>query len=76
MFSELFGGSNGFVHDGEGMYMEFVCDTVGDINDLPTGVGGEGQTRPRPGSMAIVANPAQLWMLNCSRQWVFMGAIT
>lgn len=45
---------------------EFYCDTIDDVANLPT----EGVT---PGSTAIVIASGQVFILNCSYQWVEFG---
>lgn len=44
---------------------EFVADTDADIADLPTTV--------YPGSVCIVAESANVYILNASKEWVLLG---
>lgn len=67
--------NNDFISDNEGAYLEFVCDTVGDIDNLPTGPEkahpyiAQYKKYPRPGSMAVVADTADVYVLSPARVW-------
>lgn len=64
-----------FITDGEGSYLEFICDTEADIADLPTGPNeaqpyvAQYRNFPRPGSMAVVAETGDVYALSPGRLW-------
>lgn len=72
MYSVLKEGGPGYIANGEGTYKEFVCDTIADIADLPTGADGGGIDRPRPGSTAVVTAAAMVYVLSNERAWVVL----
>lgn len=43
-------------------YVEFICDTESDIENLPTD--------NSPGSTAFVVDTAKVYMLNNQKEWV------
>ena len=51
MFTMLKQG-NHYIDDKHGIYTEFVCSSVADVENLPTGANSEALDRPRPGSTA------------------------
>lgn len=73
MYSLLKIGGSGYMVDEEGYYHEYVCDTVADINTLPTGVDmGQSKIKPRPGSTAVVTADSSVYVLANNRQWVLL----
>lgn len=41
-----------YIIDKHGIYTEFICSSVADVVNLPTGANSEALDRPRPGSTA------------------------
>lgn len=72
MYTILKEGGAGYMANGEGTYKEYVCDTISDISTLPTGKGGSGIDRPRPGSVALVTSAATVYVLSNAREWVVL----
>ena len=63
-------GGPGYMVDEDGYYHEYVCDTVADVSELPTGEGiGKSRIKPRPRSTAVVADNASVYMLSNARKW-------
>lgn len=59
------------------LYREYTCDTVADLQDLPTNqpIGDEygsntHKERCATGSVAIVIETSDVYMLNSSGQWI------
>ena len=72
MYTILKEGGPGYVANGEGVYKEYVCDTISDIATLPTGKESGGIDRPRPGSTALVTAAASVYVLSNDREWVVL----
>jgi hypothetical protein len=69
MITVLKQGSN-YLANGEGVYTEYVCSTIADVQNLPTGKGLNTIDRPRPGSTAIVTSISAVYVLSNEREWV------
>lgn len=54
--------------DGKGIYAELICDTEADVATLPT----TAEQGVRPGSMAVVTETGNLYILNNARNWVVL----
>lgn len=50
-----------------GIY-EFICNTESDVSSLPKNIDGV-----NPGSVAVIASSATVYILNASNQWVKFG---
>lgn len=65
-----------YITDTHGIYTEYVCSSVADVANLPTGANSEALDRPRPGSTAIVPSPdgdaASVYVLSNERTWVLL----
>lgn len=64
----------GLPYEKIGMLYNFMCDTAADVDNLPT----TAEEGVRPGSMSLIMDngsgkPA-LYILNNSREWVFLCA--
>lgn len=75
MITMLKQGSH-YIDDKHGVYTEFVCSSVADVENLPTGANSEALDRPRPGSTAIVPSAdggaASVYVLSNERTWVLL----
>lgn len=76
MITMLKQGCN-YIDDKHGIYTEFVCSSIADVANLPTGAGSDALDRPRPGSTAVVpstdgVNAASVYVLSNERTWVLL----
>lgn len=69
MISKLRQG-NTYLVDAEGVYMEYVCDTIAEVANLPTSKNSDSIDRPRPGSTAVIAEAGMVYVLSNEREWV------
>lgn len=69
MISKLRQGST-YLVDAEGVYTEYVCDTIAEVANLPTGKNSDSIDRPRPGSTAVIAEAGMVYVLSNEREWV------
>lgn len=65
-----------YIIDKHGIYTEYVCSSVSDVENLPTGANSEALDKPRPGSTAIVPSTensvALVYVLSNERTWVLL----
>jgi hypothetical protein len=61
-----------YLANGDGVYTEYVCSTISDVQNLPTGKNSTSIDRPRPGSTAVITTSAQVYVLSNERQWVVL----
>lgn len=65
-----------YIIDKHGIYTEYVCSSVDDVENLPTGANSEALDKPRPGSTAIVPSrdggTASVYVLSNERDWVLL----
>ena len=61
-----------YLNNGQGTYKEYIVDDIADVATLPTGKDDTSINRPRPGSTALVANAAMVYVLNNAREWVVL----
>lgn len=71
MISTLRQGGNYLVDD-SGVYTEYVCDTIADVANLPTGKNAQNIDRPRPGSTAVITSAGSVYVLSNEREWVVL----
>lgn len=71
-FKIMYMDGNGDFHDGDGMIYEYVCDSESDVSSLPTGAIAS-NTRPRPGSRALVLATSAVYVLSTDRTWTKLG---
>lgn len=61
-----------YLVDNAGIYTEYVCDTIADVDNLPTGKNSQDIDRPRPGSTAVIAEAGMVYVLSNEREWVVL----
>lgn len=65
-----------YIIDKHGIYTEFICSSVADVVNLPTGANSEALDRPRPGSTAVVpgepGTSASVYVLTNVREWALL----
>lgn len=67
MFTMLKQGSH-YIDDKHGVYTEFVCSSVADVENLPTGANSEALDRPRRAD----GGAASVYVLSNERTWVLL----
>lgn len=54
----------------------YICDTVADVANLPTGEDGGGWDEiPAPGSTALVAETKEIYALTPARTWMSVAVL-